>query len=147
MIMPFAQECFWAFQRRSNFWKIFEKFSLVPPFFFFQKMRVLNDLAKIPITWPFGNFWSSCLRKNVLPSLHFKCVLLRGKCHLRQCAFGPFKRGLIFGRFLKISLGPPFALFQKMRVLGDLAKIALTWPFGQFWSRFFDTKYSPVFAL
>ena len=143
MIMPFAQVSFWAFQRRSNFWKIF----LGPPVLFLQKMRVLNDLAKIPITLPFGNFWSRCLNQNILPSLHFKCVLLRGKCHLRQCAFGPFKRGLIFERFLKISLGPPFALFQKMRVLGDLAKIALTWPFGHFWSRFFATKYCPVFAL
>ena len=79
------------------------------------------------------------------------------------CAFGPFQRGLLFGRFLtnfpwsslgapvilclsnegyflcevwKISLGPRFALFRKMRVLGDLAKIAITWPFGQFWSCF-----------
>ena len=136
----------------------------------------------------------------------------RGKCHLRQCAFGPFKRGLFLGRFLKnfpwsplctfsenagfgwpckncnnlairalfgaafcakifsslctlsayylddnsicarvllglsnegyflgdfwkISLGPPFALFQKMQVLGDLAKIAITWQFGYFWIR------------
>ena len=123
------------------------KISLGPPFALFQKMRVLNDLAKIPITWPFGNFWSRCLNQNIFPSLHFKCVLLRGKFHLRQCAFGPFKQGLIFGRFLKISLGPPFALFQKMRVLGNLAKIALTWPFGHFWSRFFARKYCPVFAL
>ena len=30
------------------------------------------------------------------------------------------------GDLLKISLGPPFALFNKMRVLGDLAKIAIT---------------------
>ena len=30
------------------------------------------------------------------------------------------------GDFLKIFLGPPFALFEKMRVLGDLAKIAIT---------------------
>ena len=42
----------------------------------------------------------------------------------------------VLGDFLKISFGPPFALFQKMRVLGDLAKIAITWPFGHFWSRF-----------
>ena len=34
--------------------------------------------------------------------------------------------------FLKISLGPPFALFKKMQVLGDLAKIAITWQFGYF---------------
>ena len=51
------------------------------------------------------------------------------------------------GDFCKFSLGPPFALFQKMRVLGDIAKIALTWPFGPFWSRFFAPKSSPVFAL
>ena len=51
------------------------------------------------------------------------------------------------GDFLKISLGPPFALFQKRRVLGELAKIALTWPFRQFWSRFFAPKSFPVFAL
>ena len=51
------------------------------------------------------------------------------------------------GDFLKISLGPPFALFQKMRVLVELAKIALTWPFRHFWSRFFSPKSSPVFAL
>ena len=44
------------------------------------------------------------------------------------------KRGVL-GDFLKISLGPPFALFQKMRVLGDLAKIVVTWPFGHFWRR------------
>ena len=37
--------------------------------------------------------------------------------------------------FLKISLGPPFALFKKMQVLGDLVKIAITWEFGYFWSR------------
>ena len=61
--------------------------------------------------------------------------------------FWAFQTRAIFGRFLKIFLGPPFALLQKMRVLGDLAKIAITWPFGHFWSRFFAPKSSPVFAL
>ena len=37
--------------------------------------------------------------------------------------------------FLKISLGPPFALFKKMQVLRDLAKIAISWQFGYLWSR------------
>ena len=55
--------------------------------------------------------------------------------------------GYFLGDFCKFSLGPPFALFQKMRVLGDIAKISLTWPFGLFWSRFFAPKSSPVFAL
>ena len=34
--------------------------------------------------------------------------------------------GYFFGDFCKISLGLPFAFFQKMRVLGDLGKIAIT---------------------
>ena len=37
--------------------------------------------------------------------------------------------------FLKVSLGLPFAFFQKIRVLGDLPKIAITWRFGHLWSR------------
>ena len=45
---------------------------------------------------------------------------------------GLFSEGILLGEFLKISLGPPFALSQKMRVLGDLAKIAITWLFGNF---------------
>ena len=34
-----------------------------------------------------------------------------------------------------------------MRVFGDLAKIAIKWPFGHFWSRFFAQKSCPVCAL
>ena len=49
--MPVGPECVWAFQARATFFAIFEKFPLVPPF---QKIRVLGDLAKIDITWPFG---------------------------------------------------------------------------------------------
>ena len=48
---------------------------------------------------------------------------------------GLSNEGYFLGDFRKISLGHPFALFQKMRVLGDLAKIAITWPFRYFWSR------------
>ena len=43
---------------------------------------------------------------------------------------GLFSEGILLADFLKVSLDPPFALFQKMRVLGDLAK-----------------KFSPVFGL
>ena len=39
---------------------------------------------------------------------------------------GLSKEGYFLGDFLKISLGPPFALFQKMRVFGDLAIITIT---------------------
>ena len=53
----------------------------------------------------------------------------------------------VFGDFLKISFGPPFALFQKMRVLGDLAKIVITWPFGHSLEPLFAPKSFPVFAF
>ena len=52
-----------------------------------------------------------------------------------QSSFGIFKLGLLFGRFLKNFSWSPLALFQKMRVLGNLAKFAITWPFGQVWIR------------
>ena len=48
---------------------------------------------------------------------------------------GLSNEGYFLGDFLKISFSPPFALFQKMWVLGDLAKIAITWLFGLVWSR------------
>ena len=60
---------------------------------------------------------------------------------------GLLRQGFFLGDLLKISLGPPIALFKKMRVLGDLAKVAIIWSFGNFWSRFFAQKSSPVFAL
>ena len=55
--------------------------------------------------------------------------------------------GYFLSDLLKISLGPPFALFQKMRVLGDLAKIAITWPFWHSLQPLFAPKSFPVFAL
>ena len=54
--------------------------------------------------------------------------------------------GYFLGDFCKFSLRPPFALFQKMRVLGDLAKIAITSPFGHSLEPLFAPKSSPVFA-
>ena len=56
----------------------FLKLSVGPPFALFQKMRVLGDLATIAITWPFGYFWSRLVRQNLVQSLHFKSILIRG---------------------------------------------------------------------
>ena len=56
----------------------FRKISLGAPFALFQKMRVFGDLAEIVVTWPFGHFWSRCLHLNLFPSLHVKCVLIKG---------------------------------------------------------------------
>ena len=45
---------------------------------------------------------------------------------------GLSNEGYFLGDFLRIFLRALFALFQKMRVLGDLAIIAMTCSFGQF---------------
>ena len=69
------------FLRLSNegyFLGVFLKISLGPLFALFKKMRVLSELAKIVITWPFGQFWCRCLRPNLVQCLHFKCILIRG---------------------------------------------------------------------
>ena len=55
--------------------------------------------------------------------------------------------GYFLDAFRKISLGPSFPLFQKMRVLGNLAKIAITWPFGHSLEPLFAPKSFPVFAF
>ena len=60
---------------------------------------------------------------------------------------GLSSEGYFLADFLKISLGPPFALLRKMRVLVDLAKIAITWPFGHSLKPLFAPKSFPVFAF
>ena len=63
---------------QGYFLAFFEKISYGPPFALFQKMQVLDDLALIAATEPFGHFWSRCSRLNLVQSLHFKCILFRG---------------------------------------------------------------------
>ena len=145
--MPFAPVCVWAFQSRASFWAIFEKFPLVP-------LCTLSENGGFG--WPCKNCHNLVIRELVEPLFCAKifsslCILstysLEDNAICARVLVGLFSEGIFLGDFWKISLGPPFALFQKMRVLGYLAKIALTWPFGQFWSRFFATKYCPLFAL
>ena len=77
-IMPFAPEWFWAFQTRATFLGDFWKISIGPSFALFEIMRVLCDLAKISLTWPFGHFCSRCFRQELLEFLQFKFILIRG---------------------------------------------------------------------
>ena len=134
-IMFFAPECFWAFQTRATFWAIFEKFPLVPPLLFFQKMRVLGDVAKIVITWSFGTFWSCFLPQSLLQSLHYKWIQLEDNDICARVLLAFWSEGYFSGDFWKTSLGLPFVLFLKMQVLGDLPKSTITSPFGPFLSR------------
>ena len=145
--MPFAPVCFWAFQRRATFWAIFEKVPLVPLLPFFKKCGFWMTWLKIAITWPFGHFWSRCLRQNVFQYLHFKCVQLEDNAICASVLLGLSNKGYFSANFFKISFGPTFALLQKMRVLGNLAKIAITWPFGLCLKPLFAQKSLAVFAF
>ena len=60
----------------------------------FQKMRDEGVLAKFAIARLYGHFGSRGLQQNVLLCLHFKYILIRRWCHLRQAVFC----GLLFWR-------------------------------------------------
>ena len=60
---------------------------------------------------------------------------------------GLSNEGYFLGDFCEISLVPLFALFQKMRVLGDLEKIAITWQFGHSLSRVLRQNYAQSLRL
>ena len=127
----------------GDFWVI----CLGPPFTLFQKMRVLGDLAIIAITCPFGHFWSHCLCQNLFQSLHFKCILIRVWCNLLQSAVGPFKQGLLFGRFLKNFLWSPFSTFSENVGLGWPCEICNNLRIRALLEPLFAPKSSPVLAL
>ena len=111
---------------------LFWAFSLGPPLAKSQKMADLGVLAKFVITWLYGHLWSRSLQKNVVLCLHFKCILIRRWCHLRQGVFEAPIVGLLFWAF---SLGPRLAKSQKRADLSNLAKFVITRLYGHLWSR------------
>ena len=60
---------------------------------------------------------------------------------------GLSNEGYFLADFLKISLGPLFALLRKMRVLCDLGDLAITWPFGRSLKPHFAPKSFPLCAV
>ena len=111
---------------------LFWAFSLGPALAKSQKMADLGVLAKFVITRLYGHLWSRSLQQNVALCLHFKCILIRRWCHLRQGVFEAPIVGLLFWAF---SLGPALAKSQKMADLGVLAKFVITRLYGHLWSR------------
>ena len=63
--------------------------------------------------------------------------------------FGLSSKGYFLRDFKKkkISLGPPFALFQKLRVLGDVTKIVINLVIRDVLELLFAPNSSSVFAL
>ena len=111
---------------------LFWLFSLGPPLAKSQKMADFGLLGKFVITWLYGHLWTRSLRQNVPLWLHFKCILIRRWCNLRQGCFEARIVGLLFWAF---SLGPPLAKSQKMADLGLLGKFVITRLYGDLWRR------------
>ena len=145
--MPFVLDCFGAFQTRATFYAIFEKFLLVPPFYFLRKCWFWVTLPKCAITWLFGHFWSRCFRQNLLQAWRYKCILNRVECNLRQSAFAPFKRGLVFGRFLKNFPWCPLCTFSENAGFGWPCKNCCNLAIRALLEPLFAPKFFLVFAL
>ena len=78
---------------------LFWAFSLGPPLAKSQKMADLGLLGKFVITRLHGHLWRRSLQQNVPLWLHFKCVLIRRWCDLRQGVFEARLVGLLFWAF------------------------------------------------
>ena len=90
-----------------------------------QKMADLGlqKLGKFVITRLYGHLWRRSLQQNVSLWLHFKCILIRRWCDLRQGVFEARIVGLLFWAF---SQGGARAKSQKMADLGLLGKFVIT---------------------
>ena len=126
--MRFAPGCFWSPYSRPTFWA----FSLGPPLAKSQKMADLGLLGKFVITRLYGHLWRRSLQQNVPLWFHFKCILIRRWCDLRQGVFEARIFGLLFWAF---SLGLPLAKSQKMADLGLLGKFVIVRLYGHLWRR------------
>ena len=94
-------------------------------------MADFGVLAKFVITRLYGHLWSRSLQQNVVLCLHFKRILIRRCCHLRQSVLEAPLVGLLFWAF---SLGSPSAKSQKMADLRVLAKFVITRLYRHLWS-------------
>ena len=125
--MPFAPGCFWSPYSRPTFLSIFPWSPLgkISENGRFRCPQICHNSGA------YGHLWSRSLQQNVALCLHFKCILIRRWCHLRQGVFEAPIVGLLFWAF---SLGPPLAKSQKMADLGVFAKFVITRLYGHLWS-------------
>ena len=106
---------------------LFWAFFLGPPLAKSQKMADLGVFAKFVITRLYGHLRSRSFQQNAVLCLHFKCILIRRWCNLRQ---GVFEAPIVGPLFWAFSLGPPLAKSQKMADLGVFAKFVITRLYG-----------------
>ena len=126
--MRFASEFFGLFKLGLLFGRFLKNFSWSP-------LCTFSENAGFG--WPCESCHNLAIRV-LLEPLSSLCTLsayyLEDNVISARVLLRILSEGYFLGDFWKISLGPPFALFQKMRVLGDLAIIAITCSFAHFWS-------------
>ena len=118
--MQLAPGYFWSPYSRPTFLSIF-------PWSPLGKILDLGVFAKFVITRLYGHLRSRSLQHNAVLCLHFKCILIRRWCNLRQGVFEAPIVGLLFWAF---SVGPSLAKSQKMADLGVFAKFVITRLYG-----------------
>ena len=94
-----------------------------------------------------GTFGAPVYAKKFSSVCTFNVYKLEDNAICARVLLGLLNEGYFLAEFLKISVGPPFALLRKMQVLGDLSKFAITWPFRHSLKPLFAPKSFPVFAF
>ena len=89
---------------------LFWAFSLGPPLAKSQKMADFGVFAKFVRTRLYGHLRSLSLHQNALLCLHFKCILIRRWCNLRQGVFEALYSAYFFEHFLLV---PPWQNLRK----------------------------------
>ena len=126
----------WDLRRRvlgaREFELLFGRFSLGPPYEEFHKMADFGVFAKLDIARSCEHFWSRGLRQNVVRWLHFKRMLIKRRWDLRRNVLGARDFDLLFGR---LSLGPPYEVFQKIADFAVFAKLDIARNCDHLWRR------------
>ena len=113
---------------------MFEKFPLVPHLYFYRKCGFCVTMPKLPYLGYSGSFGAAFCAKMFSSLCTLTAYKLQDNAICSRGLFGLSNEGYFLGDFLKISPGPPFKLFPKMRLFGYLEKIAITWQFRHFLS-------------
>ena len=154
--MPFAPECSWPFEARATLWPIFEKFRLVPPAGFGWAFDNCHNLAIRALLKPLLAPKSSPVLALWVHNI-YRIILFAQECFSAfqtrftfwtifekfwKCRFWMTSQKLpllghsgTFGAAVCAKMFSSVCTFSENVGLGDLAKIAITWLFGHFWSR------------
>ena len=137
-IIPFAPECFWAFQMRAFFWTL------------------CTFSENAGFGWPCLNCHNLTIRALLEPLVCLKifsslCSLsaykLENNAICARVLLGLSNEGYFLGDFWKISLGPPFCPFPENSGFGWPCNNCHNLPIGTLLEPLFSAKYSPVCAL